>query len=324
MNKKYIRVVAFAICFLVIFTSGFAFGESKERKIKGKYLIDEYIFYSDGDGSGRFHPKEKEVRCNGKTYEVNSIKYDKIGQAQKIVKKVKLKDKKDLKKFIYTKDSNGKKKKLWAGTEKIKWKKVLSPPKVVKITYKNNRDVPAVIKIDKDGKKVNAKRTYLKKRSINIRIKAPAVFYGSGKLYKFNKKFIKVGDAPTWKGYEKEVIKYLNRNDITKVLGGEWSSGYRNINGKRVRYASYDVLRKESIREAAFTEEGESRAFFLADVEYKDPNAHGKNLIRCEIKYKEKENKLFKVILAGAGILVLSLLIASSLFLISKKKNKKE
>ena len=34
-----------------------------------------------------------------------------------------------------------------------------------------------------------------------------------------------------------EVMSYLNRNDITKVLGGRWTSGYRNVNGKWIRYA---------------------------------------------------------------------------------------
>ena len=143
-------------------------------------------------------------------------------------------------------------------------------------TYKNNENVPAVIKIDKDGKKVNAKRTSLKKRDINTRISAPAIFYGYGNSYMFNKKLITVGSSPTWNGYEKEVMSYLNRNDITKVLGGRWTSEYRNVNGKWIRYANYDVLRKDSISEATFTENEENRTYYTADVEYKDPNEIGR------------------------------------------------
>lgn len=322
MKKRISRIPTFFICFLVIFTSGVAYATSDSKYVDGEYLIDRHIFYSDGDGSN--YPVKKEITYKGKTYEFIDFKNDKIGEAKKIVKKVKIKDKSKVKTVIYGKDDEGNKIKLRVDKNKIKWKKVLASPKVVRATYKNNENVPAVIKIDKDGKKVNAKRTSLRKRDINTRISAPAIFYGYGNSYMFNKKLITVGSNPIWSGYEKEVMSYLNRNDITKVLGGRWTSGYRNVNGKWIRYASYDVLRRDSISEATFTEDEESRIYYAANVEYVDPNADGKNLIKWEGRYKEKENKIMKILVIGAGILIFALTCAIILRFVSKKRKKEE
>lgn len=317
INKKLI----FLLLLIYVFMSGvvFATASNDAEYVEGDKLITEHTFYTNDIKKG--YSPEKEKTYLHKEYELTDVKYEKIGNAVKVIKNIDVKSKEELKKNIYAKNYNNEKVKLSVDLENLNWKKVVDAPKKATYTYRGNQTIPNTVNIIKNGKIVTADRVDIKHSNTRQKITAPAVFYGKkGIPYVFNNKLVNAGNSPVWNGYQKDILKYLNRRDIESITGGRWSSGYIKRNGRIVRLASYDAIRRVPIRIATFIENPESRTHYTAKVSYIDPAENGKYVIKATATYKLKENKVLKMVAIGIGLLIFAIAIAMILRFISRKK----
>lgn len=162
----------------------------------------------------------------------------------------------------------------------------------------------------------------------------PATFIGDAdcQYYVINGKRIpNTFEEPTFEGYEKEILTYLNLSagDYT-ITGGKWTSGYVKENGQTVRHAvftcSADVLTDYTAYYAESLTEA-SPGYSTTDITavYSNGIEDTEYDIAVTVDY-EREGLPVKVIviITGAALLILAGLIAAILMLIRKKKDEKE
>lgn len=158
----------------------------------------------------------------------------------------------------------------------------------------------------------------------------PATFIGDAdcQYYEINGKRIpNTFTAPTFEGYEEEILAYLNLSDDDyDITGGSWTSDYVQENGQTVRHAificSADVLTDYT----AYYEENLTEAspgYSTTDITavYSNGIEDTEYDITVVVEY-EKDNLTTKqiILFTGAALLIMAGLISCILMLIRRKK----
>lgn len=314
MHRKRIAVIALLV---MIISSSFSFA--------GTNITMSAEFYSkDRDFSSSYTARE-EIKVEGNNYRLKNIKYEEIKKPSETEKTVELK-KLHKEKAPETKvfEVDGRKVRLYLDKSKTKYTRNPSEE-----TYVYQRQDPYSFKPDQeksftiDGRPLTGT---LKETSKGGIYKQPVTFPGKftgdeGSRYFY---FANTGSlwplntaAPTWQGYEKDILTYLGLNPSTYgITGGRWT-GENSSSGNLIKTATFSGTKNVCDYTCVYTVQG-------GDDTYTANAVYSGYKVKAIMTY-EPYMSLKTKIMIGAAIGIAAIAIAAILyFLKRKKKDEKE
>lgn len=273
----------------------------------------EYTFKSIGKDFK--YEKHQVINIDGARYKVNDIKYEVISKdTKKLVRDYTDLSKKEVPKTI---EENGKKYKLAKTTYKEVKQDVkqsfrgtgdFEVPKSKEIEVGENKQFTGILK------NVNTSLS----DTFDTNFEVTGVFYGDEDVpeYDLNGYKIPASSAPTFTGYQSEVLRYLNLEQDRYILNsGSWSGGYYYTNGTTARNAIFRGVQKSTIYDATY-----EITKYDANSIYESSDADAIYKVKAIVSYKKVSLSIYEKIFIGIGILILAALAALILWIIAKRK----
>lgn len=142
-------------------------------------------------------------------------------------------------------------------------------------------------------------------------------------FYELNGKRISSSNAPEFRGYEKELLAYLNLNaNDFKVETGKWDGDFYNADGNVVRNAVFAGHRRGLYTSAIY-----QATLYDAEVEYEVVPDKSKPAykVKATISYeKEGLTTLQKVIIGTAAVVLIAIVIAIILMLMRRREKEEK
>ena len=305
-------------------SSAAVYAEAKET------ITYDYYFETDDPDNISYSADKKEIKKDGKYYRLKDITCDIYSEPIEVTEKVKSKDKK-VKKYI-TKEIEGEKFKLYAPGE-IVWQDISEKKEedIESITreYKTTDEVPGTL--EQGGRQFHL--VSAKPGSRKDKVQTTAVFYSyqkDGDEYEFNGKMVVLDnvDDPKWSGYKKDYADYLGlskKNDYT-ITDTEWADKPKKKGGKYIRHAKVYGQKTINFVTAVYTSgstssDGEDDADkkYAAEITYRS-----KYIAHAAVTYERYMPLKQKLIYAGVGLAMLSVLTALILFVLKHKRKQDE
>ena len=313
-NMKAKRISIFLLISIMLFTS---FSVAKEKVIKTKIIYTKDKHYE--------YKADEEFKRSGKNYRIVDTKYEILKTPEELKKSTEIKNLKS-KNAPKTKifEMNGNKVKLFLDDKETTYTK--APTEEIYVyeardPYSFGADQTRQFKTA-DGKEVKGTLKETRKGSIyKLPVNIPGkftgeadaehfYFAGTGNLWPLNT------NAPIWKGYEQDILTYLDLNPRSyTITGGKWTS-INNSNGYITRTASFTGTKNVCDYSCAYSIEGGSDTY-TANATYSG------YMIKVITTY-ESYMSLAKKIAIGVGFGVLAIAFATILAWIVKRKNKQE
>lgn len=320
MIKKRMKLIPFILVLMLMLSATGVFASTEKYD-----LVKEHIFFTeDKDYKEAFSPKEV-IKENGKTYKLKDVEYVVLTKKGEKVKTVELKN-------LDSKKAD-KSKKFKYKEEKIPFylnenKTVYEPAKKqafyvyeAKNPFSFNADSERTL-LDQEGKEFTGTLENVVRGNIyNLKVTMPAKFIGDDDVEYFyfanTKSLWKINaTAPNWKGYENDILSYLNLdNKIYSISGGEWT-GKTTSNGKTTRSANFFGNQKVADYTATYTSGDGELGKYNAKAVYESPY-----IVKAVASYDESHLVL---ILTGAGLLVGAGALATILYFLAKRKKEEE
>lgn len=290
----------------------------------GEQLTRSEVFYS-GDKDFAYAAQET-IKENGRTYHLKNIDYEILKKPDAVEKTAEvkgLKEEKAPKTRAFTID--GKKVKLFLNASKTTYTKVPAEEK-----YVYQAEDPYTFKPDQSrsfrnegGQTVTGTLKDTVKGSIYKKaITIPGRFTGEeGAKYFY---FANTGNlwplntsAPTWQGYERDILTYLGLNPASYgITGGRWT-GETHSGGNVIKTASFSGTKNVCDYTCTYTVQG-GEDIYTANAVY---SGYKVKAIMTYEPYMSLKTK----IMIGAAIGIAAIAIAAILyFLKRKKKDEKE
>ena len=260
---------------------------------------------------------EKEIYVNKKKYVLKNIKYKVISKKGSITKNIKFTNLKN-KELPGTKEIDGKtlfldKKNTIFDKKKQKAYYIykarnpynFNPEKQMELKDETGAKFIGVLK---DMQKGNI---YKNQENVIGTFKGTKnteyyVFPNTGKMYALN------NDYPKWKGYEKDILEYLNLNtDDYSIVNSEWIEQYNN----GIRRANFTL--NINVCDYRCTYVNEADNIFTANATYISPYK-----VKAIISYEKEKIDVKDMVIIGASVLIVfGVAISSILFILRKKRN---
>lgn len=262
-----------------------------------------------------------EITVDGKKYKLKDESYTSKELVEK--KSIQTEDKEEFEK-TYTKTIDGVEYTFTADIDNIEWKteKITETLNEYREYYEKSM-VPSKLELNglvyplqkiKDGERVE-NCTWQASFYSYLKVNKRAIFNGKDVEYS--------AAAPTWDGYEDDVIEYLGYSkDKTTVSGGRWTSDWEEYGDGYIRYAEYYGTRTLPLYTAKFTYVGKEggKTMNTADVTYK---SDGYYTITATAEYKARLTTAQKVLIGG-GLVVILCGIAAAIMVIAKRKKEED
>lgn len=312
MNLKRIATLSLAV---MILSTCFPFA--------GEQLTKSDVFYSK-DKNFTYAAKDT-IEENGKHYQLKDIRYEMLKKPDAVAQTVQLKGLKD-EKAPQTKTFtvNGEKVKLYLDAKKTTYTKNPSEE-----TYVYQARDPNTFKPDgtrsftsDDGKNLTGTLKDTAKGNIYQKaITIPGRFTGEeGAKYFY---FANTGNlwplntsAPTWQGYEKDILTYLGLDPGSyRITGGRWTAESRS-GGNVIKTASFSGTKNVCDYTCTYSIQGGDDTY-TADAVYSGYKVKA-------IMIYEPYMTLTQKILIGAAIGIAAVAIAAILYFLKRRRRQEE
>lgn len=309
------RIVPLLLIAMMMFTS-VAFA--------GQQITKDETFYSKDKNFS--YKAESVLKKNGKEYHLKDIQYEVVKKPTDVAQTIEIKNLKE-EKVPKTKlfDFDGQSARLYLDEKATTYTKnpaeqtyvyqARDPENFAPDQSRQFSNAEGVVVI---GKLKDTKKGRLYPKTITI----PGRFYGdegakyfyfanTGHLWPLNT------SAPTWQGYEKDILSYLGLNPNSyKITGGRWISESRS-GGTITKTASFSGT--QTVCDYTCT-------YSVADGgdTYTAKAVYSGYLVKATMIYEEEMSLMTKVIYVGAGLLVIAVATAIIIFLLKHKKRKEQ
>lgn len=289
-------------------------------------LTKTYTFKSQTTDFDYSKSVKKEIKEEGRTYELSHIEYETL--SEKDLYQSRTKSYENLsKKTVPLKRKfrqDGKQVTLYAKPADVTFSETAETVTEEKKGVSEAADFPETKTVSKDGQSYEAKLVGVKEdrrekpftAQVRFKGKPDAAFYFQGKKINLDP------GKPTWTGYEQAVLHHLQLPQGSRITGGTWNGDWKKEGGDTVRYAQFTGTQPiwDYIATYQYTR-------YSAEVTYdnqKEPNDK-EYTVKAICHYEKKGWSLVqKIIAAGVGILLFSGLITLILYILSRHKKKKE
>ena len=189
--------------------------------------------------------------------------------------------------------------------------------------------IPDNFRFKVDGNTVQGKLVDTKTElsaTYNVSFACDGKFYGDKDCmyYTLNGKQIPAESAPTFEGYEEELLEYLDLDpDIYRVDSGRWATDYYTEDGKTARSAVYSGMQRSTTYTAVY----EATVYDALAVYTNGINGDApEHTVKAIVRYEPVDTgiDIKTAVLIGAGVIVLVALIVAILMLLKKKKQNQE
>lgn len=308
---------------LMLFNVSFAESEGEVKELPSGKIKIEHRFDQNGADNLSYQYKEH-VKYKGGKYKLVKKRYEiiKKNDPVSVYVNVNLKDKAKLKKTI-TKTIDGVKYTLTA--QSPKWKVIKENIKTYTRQYPSKNSVPERLNVS--GSEFSL--VGIKNETKIERYNTPLTFYAVNKrtnLYSFQGRLIKLkGNTPTWDGYERDIRRKLGENGSDYSISNvRWRGGFVKSGKNYVRVATVQGRKVIPMAVATFQNINPNQSY-RARVKYVDEKyPQGKVSAMCICTYEKDNSFIKKLIAVGVGLLVISIAMASILYLMKRKKAEME
>ena len=278
-----------------------------------KTLTYDYYFEADSPDDLSY-PADEEIEIDGRHYRLKEISCDLYSEP--LTEKRKVGGKTKTAEEYLTKTVEGTEFRLYAPAE-IKWK-----DNGVTYTqeYKTEEEVP--LNVEYEGKMLALRDITPVSRTDSVTAKAR--FYSEDTdttEYIFNGKTVNLsGGEPKWPGWQEDYAAYLgiqNDNDY-EITGTRWQGRAQKSGNGYVRYAVIYGTKNVNYVSATYGLSDESERY-TATITYKS-----KYIGHATAVYERYLTTKQKLVYAGVGIAILTLLTTAILFLLKRRKKEEE
>ena len=151
-------------------------------------------------------------------------------------------------------------------------------------------------------------------------------FYGDRDCmyYVLNGKQIPAESAPTFNGYQSELLAYLDLDpNIYRIDSGSWASDYYTEDGQTVRSAVYNGMQRSNTYTVTY-----AATVYNAEAVYSNgvTSDEAEHTVKAIVTYEKVETviDLKTIAIIFTGIAVLAALVVAIFMLLKKKKQNKE
>ena len=291
---------------------------------KSDLVTKEYTFTTTADEDEFEYTENKTIEIDGVEYTAKNYSYELISTEKRIEEKKEYENltEKEVPESI---TKGGETLKL----EAVDYKENTITDTRVYQNYVTTPAIPNTILVKAGDKSLQAERTETTRvlsDTYNVAFACDGKFYGDKDCmyYVLNGKQIPAESAPTFNGYQSELLAYLDLDpNIYRIDSGSWASDYYTEDGQTVRSAVYNGMQRSNTYTVNY-----AVTVYNAEAVYSNDvtGDEAEHTVKAIVTYEKVETGLSALakILIGAGAVILIGLIVAMLMVIRKKRRAEE